>query len=143
MTDNFLPQSFSPCNLTRENLYYSGYATHDPAQARCHTLDHCSLHRSLFRFRSEFPMHNLSGWYHLALNHLTHNIRQMFNLSRIISQAHQPLRGYLDFPVSACSLLTNQAAVRSHKILPSVSQGYFPRNLSRAWTKPLHRLRHA
>ena len=41
-------------------------------------------------FPVNFQCTIISGWYHLALNHLTHIIRQMFNLSRIISQAHQP-----------------------------------------------------
>ena len=37
--------------------------THDPAQGRCHTSDHCSLHHSFFRFPSAFTMH-VSGWSH-------------------------------------------------------------------------------
>ena len=137
MRDNFLSRSF-PLKLTRGNPY-SGYATHDPTQGRCHTTDHCcSLHRSLFRFLSEFPMHNhfrvASPCIESPNTYYTTNVQPIADNISSTSALK---------PVSVCSLLTDQAAVRSHKTLPRVSQGYFRRNLTRAWTKPLQWLRHA
>ena len=43
---------------------YSGYATHDPTQSRCHSSDHCSLNVISSGFRAHFQCTTVSGWSH-------------------------------------------------------------------------------
>ena len=94
MTDKFLSQRSFPLKLIRENLY-SGDATHDPAQGRGHTSNHCSLHHSFFGFPSAFPMHDhFRVVSRLAFNHPKHIIRHVQTIAYNISSTSALTRSH-------------------------------------------------
>ena len=89
MTDNFLSQMFSPETLPEKTLTV--------VTPRMIPHKAVVIHRTTAAYfavvsgsPANFQCTIISGWYQLALNHLTHIIRQMFNISRITIQAHQP-----------------------------------------------------
>ena len=105
MTDKFFSKRFFPLNLTRENIY-SGYVTHDPAQGRCHTSDHCSPHQFLPVPKRFLQCTIVSEWCHTLhcitldilsgkcssyrvqyLKHINRSRHVLFLLTRLLSAA--------------------------------------------------------